>query len=1693
MKVGSLEFDLLANVARLQQDMNKAQGVMSRSLGAIEKNVERTMRTFQRFGGMLGVLLGGSIASKIIEMADGWGQYAVRMKFATESAQEYEYAQQRMVRSANETFRSINETREAFINLSPVLRDMGMNLGQSIDAVDAFSGLLVTAGANAQRGEAAMNALSSSLQKGRVDAMAWSTIYTTADGIIEHLATTTGLTTVELRKLGAEGKISAQQLADALLVAYTPVQEQMKEMPYTIRGAFRNLQNSIAEYIGRINDAASASDGAAKFIARMADNVDILMGAMIALSATVIPALIARFTALTVAMAKNPIGLIAVGIATATTYLILLRDEIGEFNKEMDSLGAVWDIVKDAASTAFNAVFDWLKDTLNLADETTSSIGGFFDAAFGGIADGLDSMHGAFIGSMAALGTLIEASANNLKNYFLKAFDSVVDGTVAMVNKMIDGLNLVNPFSDIKHMKGVSRQAGEIVNVFDAMAEASANARKENQLGAKAAYEYRKEARRINREVSELEGWYSELSEEMEKSNKLTKESTVATSANTKATKAAAKAAEEFAKAREAEFNAQRSNISRIHEEAQALEDQVRVFGQGKFALEQLDIARLQEQRTMLSGFRGSEEQIELIEREIDAIERRMAAGTQLEELQEEARVRQEMTDEHIRMNEEIGRTLTDALMRGFEDGKGFAKNMRDTVINMFRTMVLRPIIEPVMQGVAGAITGALGVGGGSGGVMGSLGGVGSLFTNFGGSMAGMVQNLGGSMAGLGGSLGDLGANIIMSADTIGSALDFAGTAFSYAGSIFNLTKGNYGAAAGGAIGTFFGGPVGGFIGNTLGGLVDGLFGGGEKRAGGRWTYDKSSGQSQFYEGPSGGYGGQATTDAMTQVMGTAVNMIDSVFEAVGVQAEVAAYRAMFESSGKGRGGTFSGGTVLIDGQEVSFGTNVKGAGYGSRSATAEQSFEDMTKDMAFSALEAWQLAADQMPSIISDMLSGVDIRALSAEQAEGLAQQISGTVAMVTAFSDALNGLPFENLKGLTFDLSATMLQAFGGIENAMAGLDTYYQNFYSETERAGHVIDSLTSAFSGLGYELPASREAYRDLVESIDVTTESGAQLYAQMIQMSGAFASVIEESEQVAEVIEEVIEEVTYNLNAFYSEFELFSMGARDLAGELQVMQVQLPANRQGFREMLDSIDTTTDAGQEMFNALAATADRANDYYRYVEREAASSLKELEQQVNTSRKAEMDALKVGQDARMDALRSQQKIEQRLLRDTQSAQSKALRDAQASQSKMLSDAQAKRMKALRKAQDERQQAVRDSYAAQRDAISGSISAVNDKLRELESLSSKIAGGLEALRGDSKLATDLHREASKRIVEDATALARAGKSLVGFEQLEDAVNAVSQLDTADFASLFDFELERAESVNELKTLGELTDVQVDVQDLQLEALERQLEQLDEWRDAQLEMLSALSEREQEQMQKLFELEREDLKTKHEEQQNRLQHMHEVEQERAKERHEYQQAHMREVFAKEQEALDKRFDVILEQEKLSLATQVEGMLLLQANQMAASDLAHNDAMAAYGKMDSIENAIGAAASRIASSVSSAVSAAASAARAAAAAASAKKSIPGFATGGRYPGGLAVFGEEGPEIVNFDRPAQVYTNAQSKNLVGGDDKESAGLLRQLLGEIKEMRYETRQVVVNTQKTSNTLDDVTQGGTTLRTEVFNGAN
>jgi hypothetical protein len=81
----------------------------------------------------------------------------------------------------------------------------------------------------------------------------------------------------------------------------------------------------------------------------------------------------------------------------------------------------------------------------------------------------------------------------------------------------------------------------------------------------------------------------------------------------------------------------------------------------------------------------------------------------------------QEIAEEGKRTAQIIEQSLTDALMRGFESGKGFGKNLRDTLKNMFQTLVLRPIVQFAVQDGMNFVSALLGGSNGGNSILGSL------------------------------------------------------------------------------------------------------------------------------------------------------------------------------------------------------------------------------------------------------------------------------------------------------------------------------------------------------------------------------------------------------------------------------------------------------------------------------------------------------------------------------------------------------------------------------------------------------------------------------------------------------------------------------------------------------------------------------------------------------------------------------------------------------------------------------------------------------------------------------------------------------------------------------------------------------------------------------------------------------------
>src|SRR5690606_9988244 len=113
--------------------------------------------------------------------------------------------------------------------------------------------------------------------------------------------------------------------------------------------------------------------------------------------------------------------------------------------------------------------------------------------------------------------------------------------------------------------------------------------------------------------------------------------------------------------------------------------------------------------------------------------------------------------------------------------------------------------------------------------------------------------------------------------------------------------------------------------------------------------------------------------------------------------------------------------------------------------------------------------AGDALPSVLSGMLEGVDIRSLGAEQAQALAQEFAAVVEQVSSLQAALEQLPFANLRDLSFDAAANLIQFAGGLDNLRGSLSTYFENFYSQEEQLELSTNRLAKAFADIGYTMP------------------------------------------------------------------------------------------------------------------------------------------------------------------------------------------------------------------------------------------------------------------------------------------------------------------------------------------------------------------------------------------------------------------------------------------------------------------------------------------------------------------------------------------------------------------------------------------------------------------------------------------------
>lgn len=262
--------------------------------------------------------------------------------------------------------------------------------------------------------------------------------------------------------------------------------------------------------------------------------------------------------------------------------------------------------------------------------------------------------------------------------------------------------------------------------------------------------------------------------------------------------------------------------------------------------------------------------------------------------------------------------------------------------------------------------------------------------------------------------------------------------------------------------------------------------------------------------------------------------------------------------------------------------------------------------DVAESATKALGLAAIDYTAIIQKQGDvAVEIirqSFLAVEQTQAVAGGVYEIVDAFSGTSDEIVDL-IRQLRDLQDSLVATgksgadlttfMIRGAGGADRLADGLDTFFDDFLTDQERAAELTRRASRDFAQLGVSLPDSVAAYRALIDSVDTSTEAGQGLYGALIALAPEFAE-----------LQDSIEQASSGVNALVKSL-------RDLADEANknIIQAQNP-------------NQSLDRMRREFASTAALAGLGN-------REAAEALPSLG-------KALIEASRIGAASRQQFVR-------------------------------------------------------------------------------------------------------------------------------------------------------------------------------------------------------------------------------------------------------------------------------------------------------------------------------------------------------------------------------------------------------------------------------------------------------------------------
>lgn len=235
----------------------KKEELALRDLGNASNNTSNKLSRLVSLKGLLKTTLAGIAVGKItkqaIGMSDEYANMHARLDMIRDGMQTTEELQKSIYTSAQRTGSAYTTMANGVAKMRLHAGNVFQNNGETIAFLETMNKSFIVGGASIEEQKNAMLQLTQAMASGKLQGDELRSLAETSPALIQAIANKLGVSRGEVKKLGADGKITADIVKTAMLDASEAIDQQFRNMPMTWGRAWQNFLNFVTKALEPIS------------------------------------------------------------------------------------------------------------------------------------------------------------------------------------------------------------------------------------------------------------------------------------------------------------------------------------------------------------------------------------------------------------------------------------------------------------------------------------------------------------------------------------------------------------------------------------------------------------------------------------------------------------------------------------------------------------------------------------------------------------------------------------------------------------------------------------------------------------------------------------------------------------------------------------------------------------------------------------------------------------------------------------------------------------------------------------------------------------------------------------------------------------------------------------------------------------------------------------------------------------------------------------------------------------------------------------------------------------------------------------------------------------------------------------------------------------------------------------------------